>query len=77
MTIRIVISLLKIPYVHRIYLQMYGSCQPYLIALIKNYVGQHTRDGKTYAALSSASFFILENLRFTSQPNLAILKTFV
>jgi hypothetical protein len=56
---------------------MYGSCQPYLIALIKNYVGQHTRDGKTYAALSSASFFILENLRFTSQPNLAILKTFV
>jgi len=30
MTVCMVISLLKIPYVHRIYLLMYGSGQPYI-----------------------------------------------
>ena len=32
MTVCMVISLLEIPYVHRIYLEMYGSGQPYKYA---------------------------------------------
>jgi hypothetical protein len=32
MTVCMVISLPKIPYIHRIYLQMYGSGQPYFFS---------------------------------------------
>ena len=42
MTVCMVISLLKIPYVHRIHLKMYGSGQPYArqsLCLRENRVG--------------------------------------
>jgi hypothetical protein len=38
MTVCMVISLLKIPYVHRIYICMYGSDQPYIYRVGQNLI---------------------------------------